>query len=236
MQPLFTYPPCEGPYCVYTFALGPPDFATIYNVGPLWAKGTDGTGQPIAVVGETNINPQDVGDFRAMFGLPPNVPNIILNGPNPGINDEEMEADADVEWSGAVAKGATIDLVVSETTEATPGIDLSAVYIIDNNLAPVMSISYSTCEAELGAGGNVFHSTLWEQAAAQGITVVVATGDSGSAACDSRTTGESAAQYGLAVNGLASTPFNVALGGTDFNDTSAFFTYWSILHPGNALG
>jgi hypothetical protein len=227
VQPLFTYPPCQGADCYYYYGLGPTDFATIYNVGPLWAKGTDGTGQTIAVVGETDINPQDVADFRTMFGLPPSVPNIILNGPDPGINDEEMEGDVDVEWSGAVAKGATIDLVVSETTEATPGIDLSALYIIDNNLAPVMSISYATCEAELGAGGNVFHSTLWEQAAAQGITVVVAAGDSGSAACDSTTQGETAAQYGLAVSGLASTPFNVAVGGTDFNDTSSFSTYWS---------
>jgi hypothetical protein len=227
VQPLFTYPPCQGADCYYYYGLGPTDFATIYNVGPLWAKGTDGTGQTIAVVGETNINPQDVADFRTMFSLPPSVPNIILDGPDPGINDEETEGDVDVEWSGAVAKGATIDLVVSETTEATPGIDLSALYIIDNNLAPVMSVSYGTCEAELGAGGNVFHSTLWEQAAAQGITVVVAAGDSGSAACDSTTQGETAAQYGLAVSGLASTPFNVAVGGTDFNDTSSFSTYWN---------
>jgi hypothetical protein len=227
VQPLFTYPPCQGTDCTYFYPVGPTDFATIYNVGPLWAKGTDGTGQTIAVVGESNINPQDVADFRAMFGLPPSAPNIILNGPDPGINSEETEADLDVEWSGAVAKGATIDLVVSETTEATPGVDLSALYVIDNNLAPVMSISYGACEAELGAGGNVFHSTLWEQAAAQGITVVVAAGDSGSAGCDSTALGETAAQYGLAVSGLASTPFNVAVGGTDFNDTSAFPTYWS---------
>jgi hypothetical protein len=227
VQPLFTYPSCQGTDCSYYYGVGPTDFATIYNVAPLWAKGTDGTGQTIAVVGETNINPQDVADFRSMFGLPPSAPNIILNGPDPGVTDEETEADVDVQWSGAVAKGATIDLVVSETTEATPGIDLSALYIVDNNLAPVMSISYGTCEAELGAGGNAFHSTLWEQAAAQGITVVVASGDSGSAGCDSQSAGELAAQYGLAVSGLASTPFNVAVGGTDFNDTSAFSTYWS---------
>ena len=228
VRPLFTYPPCQGTDCIYYYALGPTDFATIYNVAPLWATGTDGTGQTIAVVGETNINPQDVADFRAMFGLPANVPNIILNGPDPGIIlVEETEADLDVEWTGAVAKGATIDLVVSETTEATPGIDLSALYIVDNNLAPVMSTSYGACEAELGAGGNAFHSTLWEQAAAQGITVVVASGDSGSAGCDSAAQGETAAQYGLAVSGLASTPFNVAVGGTDFDDTSSFSTYWS---------
>jgi hypothetical protein len=227
VQPLFTYPPACSAYCDQYFAVGPTDFATIYNVAPLWTAGTDGTGQTIAVAGETDINPQDVADFRTMFGLPPNVPNIILNGPDPGINDEETEGDVDVQWSGAVAKGATVDLVVSETTEATPGIDLSALYIVDNNLAPVMSISYGSCEAQLGAGGNVFHSTLWEQAATEGITVVIAAGDSGSAGCDSANEGETAAQYGLAVSGLASTPFNVAVGGTDFNDISSLSTYWN---------
>ena len=95
-----------------------------------------------------------------------------MNGPDPGIltDGEETEADLDVEWSGAVAKGATIDFVVSESTETTAGIDLSALYIIDNNLAPVMSESYGGCEAGLGTGGNQFYNTLWEQAAAQGIT------------------------------------------------------------------
>ena len=167
--------------------MGPTDFATIYNVLPLWNASApiDGTGQTIAVVGETNINLQDVADFRTMFGLPANAPNIILNGPDPGITSaDETEADLDVQWSGAVAKGATIDLVVSETTETTAGIDLSALYIIDNNLAPIMSESYGGCEAELGAGGNQFYNTLWEQAAAQGITVSMAAGDSGSAGCD----------------------------------------------------
>jgi hypothetical protein len=232
VEPLFTIGvPC-GPgnsETCYYFALGPADFATIYNVGPLWSAGTDGTGQTIAVVGETNINPQDVADFRSMFGLPPNQPNIILNGPDPGKNGDEAEADLDVQWSGAVAQGATIDLVVSESTETTSGIDLSALYIVDNNLAPIMSESYGACEAELGAGGNQFHSTLWEQAAAQGITVVMAAGDSGSAGCDSVHFGETAAQYGLAVSGLASTPFNVAVGGTDFDlSTINALTYWSL--------
>jgi len=198
-------------------------------VAPLWSAGTDGTGQQIAVVGETNINPQDVADFRAMFGLPVNPPNIILNGPDPGINGDETESDLDVQWSGAVAKGATIDFVVSESTESTSGIDLSALYIIDNNLAPIMSESYGACEAYLGTGGNLFYNTLWEQAAAQGITVLMAAGDSGSAGCDSANAGETAAQYGLAVSGLASTPFNVAVGGTDFNvDASNALTYWSL--------
>jgi len=233
VEPLFTFPvTCSnGSSGCYWLALGPSDFATIYNVLPLWNAATpiDGTGQTIAVVGETNINPQDVADFRAMFGLPANPPNIILNGPDPGIllDGEETEADLDVQLSGGVAKGATIDLVVSETTETTAGIDLSAVYIVDNNLAPVMSESYGGCEAGLGTGGNQFYSTLWEQAAAQGITVLMAAGDSGPAGCDSANAGETYAQYGLAVSGEASTPFNVAVGGTDFNDVSSIATYWN---------
>jgi len=210
------------------YALGPTDFATIYNVLPLWNASTDGTGQTIAIVGASNINVQDVSDFRTLFGLPANDPQIILNGPDPGVTETawESEADLDVEWSGAVAKGATIDLVVSETTEVTLGADLSAVYIIDNNLAPVMSASYGVCEPFLGDGGNAFYNSLWEQGAAQGITIVVAAGDSGSATCD-RLPNETAAQYGLAVSGTASTPFNVAVGGTDFNDVNNWSTYWS---------
>ena len=228
VQPLFTFPDtCSTGRRTCYLAVGPTDFATIYNVAPLWSAGIDGTGQTIAVVGETNINIQDVRDFRSMFGLPAKDPIIILNGPDPGIISDEVEADLDVQWSGAVAKGATIDLVISESTETTAGTDLSALYIIDNNLAPIMSESYGACEAQVGAGGNQFYNTLWEQAAAQGITVLMAAGDSGPAGCDGTNLGETYAQYGFGVSGLASTPFNVAVGGTDFNDASSIATYWN---------
>jgi hypothetical protein len=226
LNPQFTFPDSNcGGNC---YAVGPYDFATIYNVLPLWNANIDGTGQTIAIVGRTNINIQDVRDFRSLFGLPANDPNIILNGPDPGINGDEGEADIDVQWSGAVAKNATIDFVVSESTETTDGIDLSAEYIIDNNLAPVMSESYGACELGLGTAGNQFYSALWEQAAAQGITVMVSSGDSGSAGCDfNQGSVPQPAQYGLAVNGIGSTPFNVSVGGTDFYDFSNPNTYWS---------
>ncbi|MGA2475513.1 MAG: protease pro-enzyme activation domain-containing protein [Terriglobia bacterium] len=224
VTPLFTYTDTTGTW----YAVGPTDFATIYNVSPLWTAGIDGTGQTVAIVSDSNINTQDVVDFRSFFGLPENVPQIILNGPDPGITSDETEADLDVEWAGAVARGATIDLVVSEDTDTTYGIDLSALYIIDNNLAPVMSESYGACEAYLGNSGNTLYSTLWEQGAAQGITLLMAAGDTGSAGCDVfALTGVPAAQYGLEVDGLASTPFNVAVGGTDFNDVNNWSTYWS---------
>jgi len=225
VQPLFTFPSTITGGTIY--AVGPTDFATIYNVLPQWSAGIDGAGQTIAVAEDSNINIEDVRDFRSMFGLPANDPLIVLDGPDPGVLEggAEAEADLDVEWAGAVAKGANIDVVVSQSTESTFGGDLSALYIIDNDLAPVMSASYGECEAFLGTTGNAFYSTLWEQGAAEGITIVTAAGDTGSAGCDSVFFG--AAQYGLAVNGIASTPFNVAVGGTDFDDANSLSQYWN---------
>jgi hypothetical protein len=221
--PVFTYTEQTNTY----YGLGPNDFATIYNVLPLWNAGIDGTGQTIAVVGQTNIHVTDVADFRTLFGLPANDPTIILNGPDPGVDGDETEALLDVSWSGAVAKNATIDLVVSASTETSLGVDLSALYIVDNNIAPVMSESYGECEANLGNAGNAFYNALWQQAAAQGITVVISAGDGGSAGCDDFDT-ETEAGYGLAVSGFASTPYNVAVGGTDFNQTPATApNYWN---------
>ena len=234
--PLFTYQPyfqCSADN--YCFAVAPYDFATIYNVLPLWNAKIDGTGQTIAIVGESNINPQDVANFRSLFGLPANSAangnplNIILNGPDPGLQGDEPEADIDVQWSGAVAPYATIDFVVSQTTETTSGIDLSAVYIVDNNLAPVMSESYGFCELGLGTTGNQFYNALWQQAAAQGITVFISAGDNGAAGCDDFNASSPApAQFGLQVSGYASTPYNVAVGGTDFYEFTNPETYWSV--------
>jgi subtilase family serine protease len=214
--------------------LSPYDFAAIYNVAPLWTAGYDGTGQSIAIIGETNIKVSDVTSFRATFGLPVNNPTVIVNGTDPGIlAGEETEADLDVEWSGAVAKGASIKLVTSASTNTSDGITLSAQYIVQHATAPVMSLSYGLCEAQMGTG-NQFYSSLWQQAAAEGIAVFVASGDSGSAGCDVPYSASNAgknttapASQGFGVNGLASTPYNVSVGGTEFNDTASPSTYWN---------
>ncbi|MGB4784836.1 MAG: protease pro-enzyme activation domain-containing protein, partial [Candidatus Acidiferrum sp.] len=228
LEPLFTFPnPFNGKNF---YGLGPGDFATIYNSKPLIAAGNDGTGQTIAIVGETNLNVQDVQQFRTMFGLPANfdATNVVLNGEDPGITSfgEEGEADLDVEWSGAAAPGATIKYVLSASTPASAGIDLSALYIVEHNLAGVMSESYGACEKDLGSAGNAFYNSLWEQAAAQGITVLLSSGDGGTAGCDNFNS-QPVATQGLAVSGLASTPFNVSVGGTDFDQVNNWAAYWN---------
>jgi subtilase family serine protease len=208
--------------------LAPGDFWTIYNETPLLTGSPkiDGAGVAIGVVGRTDVSATDVNSFRSNYigsGHGGSFQQII-NGPDPGSGGGPAENTLDSEWASATAPGSSVILVVSGTTAATDGAALSALYIVDNNLAAVVSMSYGVCEKALGAGGNFFFNGLWEQAAVQGITAVVSAGDSGAAGCDNPNT-ESTATMGLAVNGCASTPFNIAVGGTMFNEGSG--TYWS---------
>src|ERR1019366_3805199 len=244
VSPAFTFGPftngCNGPN-TNCYGVGPGDFATIYNVPSTINGSVAGTGQTIAIVSDSDIYASDVNQFRSIFSLPAiNFHQIETEpGNDPGVvfnsgNGDEVEAVLDVEWSGAIAPGATIDLVVSPTTNTTFGGDTSAVYVINGNITPlpqILSNSYGTCELQLTTTGNQFYNTEWQQAAAEGITVVVASADSGSAGCDfynySNNNPVQPAEYGLQVNGIASTPYNVAVGGTDFNDLTNPTTYWT---------
>jgi subtilase family serine protease len=210
-------------YQKYQFPLTPADFAIQYDL-PSTFKGD---GQTIAIVNEANINVYLVNQFRSLFGLPANPPRIIIDGNDPGIdginnpdgrNGASVEAYLDVEWAGAVAPNATVDLVIAGDTSLESGLALAAEHAVYSNVAPVVSISFGNCEANNGSS-NAFWNKLWEQAAAQGQTVIVSSGDNGSAGCDF---GSQYATNGLAVNGLASTPYNIAVGGTDF-----YYSSWN---------
>jgi hypothetical protein len=205
----------------------PGDLAVIYDVNPLYTQGINGTGQSIAVVARSNIFMTDIVSFRSQFGLQANNPQVIVTGTNPGTSNsgDFVEATLDAEYAGALARGATVKLVVSASTASGDGAFLSAQYIVNNNLSPVLSMSFGICEAQMGASGNAYINALWQQAAAQGITVLVAAGDSGAAGCDSATA--STATAGLAVNAICSTPYSTCVGGTEFNDTANPSLYWS---------
>jgi len=222
------------------YALTPGDIATIYNLNPLYngvppspkTVPLDGSGQTIAIVADSMINTiattgvDDVANFRQIFGLPSSSPTFIFNGPAPTTHYGEDEATLDAEWSGAVAPKATIELVMSAGTLTTDPVDLTSIFIVDNNLAPIMNLSFDACEQALGPAGNAFWNELWEQAAAQGISVFVSSGDNGAADCEPQLDSSSA----LAVNGLSSTPFNTSAGGTEFDETvngGTGTTFWS---------
>jgi hypothetical protein len=207
--------------------VAPGDQARIYDAEPLFNEGIKGKGVSIAIVSRTDINLSDVQTFRKAFGLPAKDPEFVVNGVDPGNlqGGDEIEADLDVEWSGAIAPAATIKLVSTQSTFPTDGIDLSISYIVDNVTAPIMSVSFGQCEAFLGNAGNEFFNDEYEQAAAEGITVFVASGDSGAAGCDPAENIQPAT-HGPNISGIASTPFNTAVGGTRFNENGLDGNYW----------
>src|SRR5215813_3226977 len=197
------------------YALAPGDFAVQYNLNPVYTAGTNGSGVTIGIIGASNVDPSVVATYRTFFGLPVNPVNVILDGADPGINSAGTESYLDVEIAGAVAPAAKINLYTSAGNVAQDGLYLAALRAVDDDEATVLSTSYGQCEQDLGAAGNLFWSTLWEQAAAQGQTSFVSSGDGGSDGCDNFNIRQPASR-GLTVSGFASTPWNIAVGGTDF--------------------
>ena len=224
------------------FAVGPADFAAIYHVQQLWSAlptAIDGTGQKIAIVNDSNINIADAHNFRTLFGLPAKDPVVVLAGADPHTNGDEVEADIDTQWAGAVAKNATIDLVIAANTNASLGLDIAAQFAVQNNVAPILSESFGNCESALGTTTNQFFNNLWMQAATQGITVLVSTGDSGAADCENpnpNLTTPQPAKTGAAISGIASTQFNTAVGGTDFNQFHTQANFWNPTPTTSATG
>jgi subtilase family serine protease len=208
-----------------THYMFPADWATIYDLNPLYSEGTKGRGASIAIVGRSNINLSDVASFRSAAGLTANNPTVILVGANPGlVSGDQDESTLDVEWSGAIAPAATVEFVVGKSTQATDGVDLAAQYIVNHATAPVMSTSYGSCEQDMGSTELAFYNALWEQAASQGMSAFVSSGDSGASGCD---LSSAASGTGKGVNGLCSSPYSTCVGGTEFNEGSNTANYWS---------
>ncbi len=204
--------------------LTPDDFATIYHLKPLYDQGIDGTGQWLAVMGQTAIPAADIVTFRSLSGLPANAPVVQqIPGANTLVSAQDIgEADLDVEWSGAVARKATV-IYVNAGTSASLSVFDSLAYAINNKITvgnttqfvPVLSISYGNCEANWPASQVHSFTSLFQQANTQGQTVVGPSGDSGAADCESPTA--TSATHGLAVDFPASSAYVTGVGGTMFN-------------------
>ena len=219
-QPLVMLSPLQpqGPAPNYnssnTHFLAPDDFATIYDVAPVYSAGIDGTGQKIVIVGESDVSLTDLHAFRTLFKLPVNDPQMVLVGPDPGMNGAQVEADLDLQWSAAVARNATVIYVYSSS------VSVASEYAVDQNLAPVMSESFGGCEQY---DSPAFRAVA-QQASAQGITWFVSSGDAGATTCD-RFALTPQANLGVTVSSPASIPEITAVGGTSFDDSSG--GYWS---------
>jgi uncharacterized repeat protein (TIGR01451 family) len=217
----------------------PADLATIYNFGPLYAAGTSGSGQTIVIIQNSDVYGSDWTTFRSTFGLSayaapplaashPAPPSGTNNCFDPGVvSSSELEAAIDSEWASAAAPGAAIVVASCADSGTTFGGLIALENLVNGQNPPaIMSVSFGECEAGNGAAANAAYNEIYEQAVALGISVFVSAGDEGAASCDADL---AVATHGIGVNGLASTSYDVAVGGTDFGDSYAGTesAYWS---------
>jgi subtilase family serine protease len=227
-QPAYTFPYGSGTLEVVV----PADLATIYDFNPLFSAGITGQGQTIALIEDSDVSsPNDWQTFRQTFGLDAygggSFTTVHPGGcPDPGANGAEDEATLDVEYASAAAPSADLlEATCADTATVFGGLIAIQNLLNQRNVPPIISMSYGECETENGAASNAAYKATYLQAVLEGVSVFVAAGDQGAALCD----GTGPALSGVAVNALASTVYNVAVGGTDFGDTysGANANYWS---------
>lgn len=199
--------------------LAPDDLETIYDVHRLHQAGIDGTGQKIAILGETAVDLADIQAFRKTYGIGAATVQLVQTGTDPGVNPNvTTEASLDLEWSGAIAPNASLIYVYSKDLQT------AIFHAIDKNLAPVLSESFGICEETVPAAAAASYESEAKKANSLGITWVVATGDTGAANCDYA--GKFATQ-GLAVSFPSNLPEVTAVGGTEFNEGTGANGFWS---------
>jgi pseudomonalisin len=219
-------------------AIAPADFATIYNLTGI-TGGINGTGQTIAIVGRSRVCTADITNFATQTAVTPNIPNAIIPplGVDPGPADcgssgasgDQSEATLDVTRSGSIAQGARLDLVVSADTATVDGVSVAATFVVDTPPTPapeIMSISFGLCEQEAGQSGVQFWDSLFTQAAVQGISVFISSGDSAAAGCDNSFQTPPPSQT-LSTNAICASSNATCVGGTEFADFANPGQFWS---------
>jgi subtilase family serine protease len=213
--------------------LTPKDVATVYDIAAAYNSGYTGTGQSIAVVGQSEVYLSDVENFQNAAGLTVKDPTLVLvpNSGSPAVSSgDEAESDIDMEYSGGIGTGATIYLVyVGDNSNYSVWDSIN--YAVDTLIAPIISVSYGDCETDLGSSNYATLNSILEQAAAQGQSVVAASGDSGSTDCYGYSNLTTAQQEALAVDFPSDSQYVTGIGGSEFPSAdidggSNSSTYW----------
>ncbi len=199
--------------------VGPYDFATIYNLLPLWQRGYTGKGVTIAIVEDSNLaHPGDWHSFRETFGLTAftegNFKQIYPNCANPGQNGDEFEAALDVEWASASAPDANIELSSCANSLTVSGLDLAILNLLDLEPPDIISDSYGLCETITGQAEVALENREAQIATALGTTFFIAQGDTGADECSPEEGFVS--HLGINSGDNTASAYAVDLGGTDF--------------------
>ena len=211
--------------------LTPKDVATIYDVNAAYGSGYNGTGQAIAVVGQSEVNVSDIEQFQSAAGLTVKDPTLILvpgSGTAQFSEGDQAESDLDLEYSGGMGSGATIYFVYVGNSQNTSVFD-AVQYAVDTRIAPIISISYGVCETDLTASDFSTLESIMQQGVSQGQSIIAASGDDGSTSCYGDKSLTTAQQEALVVDYPASSAYVTGLGGTEFpasDVSSSNTTFW----------
>ena len=213
--------------------LGPQDIATMYSLNAL---AYTGMGQGLAIVGQSFVDLTAGVSYFQVNLLTHWTPISTVLVPGSGVEaispGNETESEIDLEYSSGIAPDANIFLVYVGDNQNYDVFDALA-FAITENVAPVVSISYGVCELALSQTDLDQGNALFEEAVAQGQTLVAAAGDNGSTTCAYYTSADGvtpAQQEALAVDFPASSPYVTAVGGTQMaagTFTSGNNSYWA---------
>ena len=238
----------------YVNFLVPSDWATIYGVNSIYAQSCgsgvcDGTGMYVGVVGQTYAPQSDIDNFRSAAGL--GTTKLVYECISTSVNCTDAaaidltqgnldEADLDIEWAGGIAKNATVVFDYAAWSDTTNGVfealqDAVENYNIAGKVLPVISMSYTDCEASF-VGNSPYQNqmtNIGKQASLQGQTIVVASGDTGAFNCDPNN-GETEATAGVYVSVPVDSPNYTGVGGTTLSGDEGYqSTYWNLAVDSN---
>jgi len=167
-----------------TFGITPGDLSVIYDVPSPTGVGLGGTNVSVGVLGDSNINVSYINNYRSLFGLGANPPIVVVDGNDPGLNGDAYIAYKQIELLSAVAPRANIIYYTSATTDYDTGLNFALIRAVEDNQVQGLLHGFQGCESALGSPELLLLNQAYEQAAAQGITVVAAAGNSGAAGCE----------------------------------------------------
>jgi subtilase family serine protease len=220
---------------VVTHFIAPADFVTLYDIQPAYNAGFNGSGVKVAIIGQSRVLASDITEFQTATGLSTTAQPVTIipnNGSNPGfVTSNQPEQTLDVNRVMSTAPGAEADLVVSAAGivggVALDGLTIGMEYEVNTLVDPIMSISYSNCEAQNGGASAVtFYNSIFSTGAAEGVSIFVASGDGAAAGCVKGGTAPPSTTPVATINLLCSSQYVTCVGGTEFADTASPSTYW----------
>ncbi len=199
---------------------GPSDLTGAYDETPLQSAGINGSNQTVAIFELDGYQSSDITQYLQNYGLSsPSISNVLVDGFNGAAGAGAIEVDLDIEVVAAMAPQAS--QLIYEGPNTTQGVNDTYNQIVTDDKAQVMTASWGECEAQSGTSELQTLDSIFQQGAAEGISMFAAAGDSGAYDCG---------DTNLGVDSPASDPYITGVGGTNLQLSSGVYgseSVWS---------